>query len=641
MTFSERLKKLCRTSLFISLMMRLVNAVYDCLRDGFFGRVMTAYDSEDKKFRKGIIGHFFSRRGIASKWVRKIRLRLSEFFEKSVLLGIGMKKSTYLLGCSLRVYGIFLLTFGVYTVLTHYIKYYAFPNFIHNNISLMVGAIAVILGIPMIGSRNSLAELLQKGLLPHLILVDVFGIPEERFDIPRVKGGGRYNSALLLGMLLGVLTFVIPAQYILLFLLGLIGATIVMSYPEIGVLALIALMPFLACMEDSSILNLAILLTAVAYLGKLIRGKRIIRFTLIDTLVLLLGLLLWLGGMVSVGGEASSRQAWHICQLLLMYFMIVNLIRTPAWLHRAVLACVGSASILALGTVLGYVDSVRVSTAPIHLSSIFEQPWMYGTYLALLLPFMVAIMVTSVEGKGRSVAAWCVLIILSALVFTGSWGAWFGAVIALLVFLLIYSRKTVCWLILGGLTVPIWQWFFPQNVFDRLFCMVDMTNPAVYQRVSTWSGTIEMISEHLLGGIGYGSSAFREVYPRYGFTGMARVENAENMYLSFVSAVGLFGLLVFIIVIVIFAQQCLGYIGNASEAYSRTFVAAGFSGVLGALVTGIHYDIWYDEAVFLTFFTVLALTCAYVRAGVLIRTRNQDVSGIDVSHAHVDLYFEV
>jgi hypothetical protein len=105
-------------------------------------------------------------------------------------------------------------------------------------------------------------------------------------------------------------------------------------------------------------------------------------------------------------------------------------------------------------------------------------------------------------------------------------------------------------------------------------------------------------------------------------------------------AFGLFGLVVFLIVVTVFAQHCFSYIGNASENYSRTFVAAGFSGIIGTLVMGLGCDIWQDRLLFLTFFTVWALTCAYIRAGVVIRTRNQDVSGTDVSHAHVDLQFE-
>ena len=124
-------------------------------------------------------------------------------------------------------------------------------------------------------------------------------------------------------------------------------------------------------------------------------------------------------------------------------------------------------------------------------------------------------------------------------------------------------------------------------------------------------------------------------------SGLAQAEQIDQFYLSLMGTFGLFGLLVFVVVIVVFFQNCFSYIVDSSENYSRTFVAAGFSAIVGALVMGCGCDIWSDKSVFLAFFTIFAVTCAYIRAGVLIRARNQDVSGIDVSHAHVDLHFDV
>lgn len=650
MTFSERIRKLCRRSLFISWMMAIVNAVYNCLRDGLFGRIMTAYPAEDHRFRKGKIGKFFSTREKMATLVRNVRLRIAEFFEKSVLLDIGLRRVSYLLGCSFRVYGIFLLTFGAYTVLIHYVKMFVFSDIVQTNSALYIGLIAAALAIPMIGSRTSVAELLQKGLLPHLILVDLFGVPEDRFDIPRVKGGGKYNHALLWGMLLGILTFLIPVQYILLGLLGMVLIAIIMSYPEIGVLVLIASFPVLSRIQEPfRMLDFGIALTTVAYLGKLLRGKRIIRFSLIDTLVLFFAVMIALSGWTSVGGELSWDQAMHTCMLILMYFMIVNLIRTPAWLHRAVLALIGCATLLSvvgIFQVMGEQERSilltfkKISADPVQLSTVFKTSDMFSVYLMMLMPFCMAIFLTASRNKSRWVAAGCAFSMTVSLFFAWSQVAWGGVIFALLLFFLIYSRKTVCWLFFGGLTIPVWLAVLPQRFITRFLNAWIPSASELYQKVYTWQGMVRMIRDHWLGGIGYGTAAFREVYPRYSSSGLEWVDNAGSLSLSLLAAVGVLGLLVFAIMIFVFAQHCLEYIGNASEAFSRTFVAAGLSSVIGALVMGIGCDIWYDETALLTFFTVLALTCAYIRVGVLIRTRNQDVSGIDVSHAHVEIHFE-
>ena len=649
MTFYEKIKKRCRTSLFISMLMRLVNAVYDCLRDGLFGRLMLSYPAQERAFRNGIIGNFFSKRGTVAFWLRRFRLRLAEFFERSVLLGFGLKKAGYLLGCSLRVYGIFFLTFGVYTMLVHYIKFFAFANMVQDATTLALGIVFIVLALPMIGSRHSVAELLHKGLLLHLLLIDVFGIPEEKFEIARVPKGGKYNVALFLGMFLGILTFLIPPQYLILFVLSLLVVALVMSYPEVGVLVLIALMPFgVFSGEAFHALEFGIAMTAVAYLGKLIRGKRVIRFYLIDVLVMLFGVLLWLSGAVSVGGEESARQAGQMCLYLLMYLMVVNLIRTPAWLHRAVLAGVGSATLIAGIAILrdlngeggGGLAVGNISFDWIQGMEVFSSSNSIAAYLVLFLPLILAIMITAVDGKSRLVALGCTIIFATVLISTRLDGAWLSAIAAIMLFFLIYSRKTVCWITLFGLTIPIWMYFVPSHVWNRLFDIADLSDPVIYQRISGWRGTVALLRNHLFGGIGFGSAAFQEMYPSYSESGLARIESANQLYLSLLCSFGLFGLVVFLIVITVFAQYCFSYIGNASENYSRTFVAAGFSGVLGALIMGYGYDIWQNKIVFLTFFTVFALTCAYIRAGIAIRTRNQDVSGTDVSHAHADLQFE-
>ena len=650
MSFAEKLKRLCRTSLLISLIMSLVNGIYHCLKEGLFGRFFTLYSTEEKLFRKGTIGKFLSRKSNVSRWMRKIRLHLAEFFENSFIIEKVSGGATYLLGSSFRFYGIAVLTFGVYSVLMFYIKQYAFPNAIVDNVSLFFDFVMIAFGLLMMGSKQSIADLVQKGLIPHALLIDILGIPEERLDVVRVKRGGKYNISLIVGMLLGVFTLFVPSQYILLGICCLIAIAVIMSYPEIGVLALIAFLPFFGVIDLSfNLLNFGIGVVAFSYLSKLIRGKRVFRFSLIDTMMLFLILAVWFSGVASAGGEVSLQKAQHACLLMLMYFMIVNLIRTPKWLHRATLALIGASVILAFIGIFQYASEMKALastddfTAPwmiAQASSVFETSHAFGTYLMITIPLCMSVLITASGSKKRILAVLCFMIMIAAVVVTWSRGAWLGVLISLLIFFLIYSRKTACWLLIGGLTVPVWYSFLPSSFLSHFTDVLNLSDPAVYRQIYTWRGTLKMISNHLFGGIGYGTEAFCEVYPNYSIPGLELSESAGSLYLTIWSVMGLFGLLVFLAVMIVFAQHCFEYIGNASEPYSRTLVAAGFAGIMGTLIIGIGSDVWYHETVFMACVTVMALTCAYIRAGTLIRERNQDVSGSDFSHAHVDLHFE-
>jgi putative inorganic carbon (HCO3(-)) transporter len=415
-------------------------------------------------------------------------------------------------------------------------------------------------------------------------------------------------------------------------------------------LALIAFLPFFGVIDLSfNLLNFGIGVVAFAYLSKLIRGKRVFRFSLIDTMMLFLILAVWFSGVASAGGEVSLQKARHACLLMLMYFMIVNLIRTPKWLHRATLALIGASVILAFIGIFQYASEMKALastddfTAPwmiAQASSVFETSHAFGTYLMITIPLCMSVLITASGSKKRILAVLCFMIMIAAVVVTWSRGAWLGVLISLLIFFLIYSRKTACWLLIGGLTVPVWYSFLPSSFLSHFTDVLNLSDPAVYRQIYTWRGTLRMISNHLLGGIGYGTEAFCEVYPNYSIPGLELSESAGSLYLTIWSVMGLFGLLVFFAVMIVFAQHCFEYIGNASEPYSRTLVAAGFAGIMGTLIIGIGSDVWYHETVFMACVTVMALTCAYIRVGTLIRERNQDVSGSDFSHAHVDLHFE-
>lgn len=626
-----------------------INAIYDLLRDGLCGRVLTAYSREDAQFRKGVIGRFFSGRGKTSTWIRTLRLKLSEFFENSAFLNCFSKMTTYFMGCSLRFYGTFFFFFGVYSAGIYLLKILLFPNSARSDASLVISVAIAVLSLLMMGSKSTLAELLQKGRITHAVLIDVFGVPEEKLDVPRVANGGKHVGAIIGGVALGSLTLFVSAFEIVSVILFAVIVAFIMSYPEVGVLIAVAFFPLFGLVpEQTHLMDLTIALTAIAYLGKLIRGKRILRFNLIDIMVVLFGLMILLGGAVAVGGKVSWTDARHVCLLLLIYFMIVNLIRTPVWLQRTVIAMIGAATVLSLGGIFQYLtgsasaDHLDASMFPEILGRItatFQTPNMFAAYLVLLLPMCVAMLLTAPGKKHRAIATLAGLMMLLSLVLTWSRSAWIGFLVAMLVFLLIYSRKTFCWLLIGAMTVPIWCGLLPQTLLDRLFSIGNMTDASTYQRVHTWRGSVRLVLNHLLGGVGYGTESFREVYPKYSFRGLENVDSPNSLYLSLLVAFGVFGLLVFLLVMFVFSQHCLEYIGNPSENYSRTMVASGFAGVVGVLFMGLGTNVWYDELVFLSFFAVFALTCAYIRVGVLIRTRNQDVSGIDPGHAHVDLKF--
>lgn len=638
MNFSDKLKKLCKTSLILSALMTFIPKIYECLRNGVFGRFFTAYSKEEQLLKNGRLNIFRNKKGKATLWLRQLRQRLAEFAERSIIPSFFTRLFRHLLGCSLRFYGTYFLTYGGYTVLVFLIKYYADIGTASFS-ALIAGMVMMAFSLPMLASAKSLAELLQKGCISHVLLIDGCGVPPERLDVPGAKGGGRYNLAIVAGMLTGALTFFISPSYMIWALVFVVVIAVVLHYPEVGVMAVLALMPVFSLLDfQTRWLNFAIGLSALGYLGKLIRGKRIIRFSLLDIAVLFFIGVTLLGGIVTIGGSESFVQATNMCTMLLMYFMVVNLMRTPAWLNRAVLTVTASAVIAASVGILGTLFDG--SALGMNISGALKTSDTLSAYLILIMPLCLATLFNARTTRSRMVQICCVAIMVLCMVMSSSSFAWLFLAFTLLFFFLIYSKKTLCWLFLGGLTIPAWLPYLPASILKKFSYWGDLTNGYLYQRIFTWKGSARLIGQHIWGGVGYGESAFRNIYPLYSYNGLEQAKSAGSVPLSLFVSMGIVGLLVFLLIILLFTQHCFEYISNALDNYSKNYVTAAFSGVLGVFFMSFFEDIWYNNMVYLAFWVMLALASAYIRAGNLIRSRLSDVVVSDSGRADVDLNFE-
>lgn len=649
MKLREKVKSLCETSIILSVLMSIIPRIYSCFREGLFGRFFTAYSKEEELWEKGKLSFWAKRKSKPKSAIRNARQYLSVYFEKSRVLKFFSKVYRYLMGCSLRFYGVFLMTYGIYVVLLYFIKQYA--NIFENSTgNLVAGIVMCVFALPMLLYNTTVAKLLQMGRISEFVLIDACGVPPERLEISQTKSGGKYNWAIVAGMLCGVLTLFLPPLYIVWFAGFVLIVATVMTFPEIGIISIIAALPLLSLLNfRGPWLNLAICLSCAGYIGKLIRGKRILRLGLLDISVFAFGCVVFLSGIATPGGISSTFEAFDLCIIMLLYFMIVNLLRTPAWLKRAVIAICASGTITALFDIGGYIYRAfpQSGFAQTLFGGYGENMWdvflntqTFSAYLILSLPFCFAMACNATTRKGTVAGLVCAFVNLTCLFLTWSRSAWICAMLAVIAFFLIYSKKTVCWLLVGGISVPIWSHFLPSAILNHLGSVGNLADSGIFKSVFTWKGSLRVVRQFLWGGIGYGEETFRQIYPLYSYNGLENAESTGSMFLSLLVSVGMIGTLVFFIISILFMQHCFEYIGNALDGYSRTYVAAGVCSIGSVLIMGFFADVWRDKITFLAFWTVIALASAFVRVGNRIRLRNSDVSLADSSKASVDLSFE-
>lgn len=636
---SNKRSEIAVASLFVFLFDKLGDFFINSICKGFFGKIFTSYSQLQKKFENGFFSRFFSERKGIRKFLRSCRYFLAKSIDSSFFIKTNQKAVKFLTSIPLHLYGNFGIFFGIYTIVVYFLRIMLPSIDAADESFFYTGAVTIAASLPLLFSKKELAKAVEDSIITSFIFKKCFGFSDEAFKVKAAKNGLARNLLLLSGLLLGLLTFFVHPLVIILGLAFLIIATMIAASPEIGVILSILLIPFSAIAKNSTLLLAGLLLlTLFFYIIKLIRGKRIIKFEIIDIAVLIFGIMIMLCGIFSVGGEASKNAAAVSVVLLAGYFVFVNLMRTEEWIKRSVYALVSSAFIVAVIGIIEFIfgesnqswlDLSLFSDIKSRSVSLFENPNVLATFLTLIFPFALLFIQISKRNNEKILAGLISFVILLCIIFTWSRGAWVALIISSFIFLLMCGKKMFRLLGIIALAIPIFPLVLPQSIINRFLSIVNLSDSSISYRIYTWQGTIEAIKEYYLSGIGYGTSAFQSIYPTFAYSGMESAEHSHSLILQILISMGICGLLVFGIIIFMSLQKGFEYTKKPENNSSKLYVAASISAIISALVMGAFDYIWYNYRVFYLFWIVLAIGCAFVRVGNYEQIRKEALSDED------------
>jgi O-antigen ligase len=331
-----------------------------------------------------------------------------------------------------------------------------------------------------------------------------------------------------------------------------------------------------------------------------------------------------MSGTISLGGIDSYAAAITSCIILLVYFLVSNLIRTEKWLRRCVFAFVGSGTVVAaLGVIQyimgfardGWIDTTYFADIYGRATSVFENPNYLAAYLVAVLPFALYCAATRKATKERRLYVLSAIMILACIIFTWSRAAWLAAIICVVIFSMIYTRKTFRYIFAVLFTVPFMPFVLSKNVITRFVSIGDLADSSTLYRVYTWKGSLEIIKDYFWSGIGYGTSSFAEIYPVYAYAGIESAVHSHSLYLQILISMGIGGLICLLIIAFLYIQKSLEYINQPCTNESRLFAAASFVCILALLAMGLFDFIWYNYTIFFVFWMVAALGVACIRHG--------------------------
>ncbi|MCH5186157.1 MAG: O-antigen ligase family protein, partial [Oscillospiraceae bacterium] len=256
-----------------------------------------------------------------------------------------------------------------------------------------------------------------------------------------------------------------------------------------------------------------------------------------------------------------------------------------------------------------WIDENMFEDATMRVYSTLGNPNVLGEYLLLVLPMAAAYVCAHKKNEfAKWVYASVFICLFVCLILTQSRGCWLGFMFEAVIFVTFYNGRLWGLLPLLLLILPL---AVPQTVVNRLMSIGDMDDSSTSYRVFIWMGTLALLRDFWVGGIGMGEAAFNSVYPFYSYNAII-APHSHNLYLQLITESGIAALIVFVIVM-------LAYIKNMMTAYSeqkrdkpRSAAALAFiSGVMGFLLQSMTDYTFYNYRVMAVFFMYIAMGMAY------------------------------
>ncbi|MBO5512872.1 MAG: hypothetical protein J6K29_01320 [Clostridia bacterium] len=621
--------------------------LYALLGSSWLGRIMTGYRKADGAFAKS--RRYTGRHRCTP--MSPARLGLLSSVESSLLFK-GVRALSHALFClPIAVYGLLLLSFGLCGVAFYFILPHlrSVPLPVPDMEHAVLSGLVAVLSLPLLFTKKSLAETLGAGKLSHALFASFLGIPEDRLapQKQRMPVALPYVTVLLsLPMAVGALythPLILP---ILLLVCGLLG--LIFTYPEAGVVLSTVLLPAIWLYRDLLLLLCTvILLTWMSYGVKLLFMHRTIRFGLLDTVLLLFGLLILASGFTGAAVTAESRMTALILFICLSdYFLIVNLMTTRAYIRRCLVGVgisvvvVTALAYLRLIPVeeLGWLEGSRAGDALVtgvsrgieQLSGLWQEHSEF--YLVLVFPWLYAFLCHTKRLFRRVLALAFLGLDLCLVLMSDSVSALFCILAVTVLFLLLLDHRG---LTLGAVLLPAaacgaWWLTYLYPISEAV--QTTLSRSRHFKELladSLWRMTLDHP-----GGIGMGEAAFRAVYPAYAAPDLGAVTDSGSLYFEALLSFGWGGTLLLAVLLFLFFQKCLTGLRHATEFKDRALILGGITGMVGALIFGTVRSFLTSPRVFFNLILVIAISGAYVNilfdeSDVLAASRVNTPEGVD------------
>ncbi len=594
-----------------SVIYKLIRGIYDFFSSkwqngkipGWFRRVDG--DVEDKSRCAGILGCILT---FLSALQKKYNEVFTKWKENSLAVNICKYLLHNFLAVNLRFIGILSASgFGTYTLL----RLICGGGF--SEISAVMCVVFAVISIFDVNLTDyikvSKASCLAENLLDTELNYKFY------YMTKCSKSVARYIVAVLAGVVSGAAGAFLGAAAGLVIVPGILLSSMVMYKTEFGVFLTAMLAPFVPTMALAALAALCFL----SFIVKAVTGKSFNKkFGIVGMFVALMLAVYAISALNSFAKTSSIKIFAVYAVMMSFFFVVINTIKTKKMFKDLCRAFAISGFLVCLYGLYQYFSGVAGTEKwfdeemfegmTVRIYSTLENPNVLGEYILLVFPVTIGLMWTAKKPLSKVFYFLLAAVDGYALVLTYSRGCWIAVIVAAALYITLVCGK------LWGLALialPLVPFVIPESIISRFTSIGDMTDTSTSYRVYIWLGTLNMLKDFWIPGVGMGEAAFKQVYPFYSYSAIV-APHTHNMFLQVWVETGIGGILAFLLLLFFFFKQlCYGHRKTADKSMKVLLVSIG-AAVLAFMVQGMFDNCFYNYRVFMLFWFVLALGAAAV-----------------------------
>lgn len=479
------------------------------------------------------------------------------------------------------------------------------------NIPLMVlFAVAIVFSVVLLGVKITVGDLLGKSFILGSVC-SYFGVKTfyRKNEHPK-----RFAVALfVVGIIVGVTSFVLGNTMSVALFIGMLILPVLVASP-----LLLITLTLLSGMIFSTLPATALaIVTCMIVLCRVLCGyEKLPKLRATYILVALYTLITAYYTFNGFGGGDGVLAGAIQVVFLLFFFAVVTVISAYDKFRKMLMAF----SVSSLSTGLygiyqfltgqggtgwandeDYVGDLR------RIGATFANPNVYGEFLIFTICIVLVAFILHKKKYQRIILAGCFVLQCVNLVLTYSRGCYLALMASLLIIVWCCDKRILGFAIFG---LPVLPYVLPQNVITRLMSVASsMKDSSVNYRFSIWRGALRVIENHWFVGSGIGAVAFNSFYQNYMIRGVT-AQHSHNLLIQITIELSIVATIVMLLVMLFMIKDACYTLKKCNSLLPKFMIIPLIASFAGVMMEGLVDHIFYNNIVFLVFWTVLALVVA-------------------------------